>query len=201
MSKRNVLFLAFLFVNLACGNFAFSKIDAPHLTGSNRLDKAVATIQMLPEARALIQNVEQEGSIHIRSSSHSLSDQFGAFWDPEYRRICVSSSNQRNNGKLIGSIIFELHNALISKKLDHLAFLASKNRISRINYIIAVERLEYQNSLNAAKMIEKGIQMGIFPISTRMKTYHSFEEHYRIQQMGGHSGWIGNAYDQLIRNG
>lgn len=200
MKNRKVLFLLLL-INLSFINLGFCKQDTSSNFALKRLSNVVAVIKKLPEARTLIQNVEKEGAVSVYPSSHYLSEQFGAFWDPEYRRICVNSSSYRNDGMLIGSIIFELHNALVAKKLNHLSYLASKNKISRNHYILAVERLEYQNSLNASKMIEKGIKLGLFPVSARLKTYHTFEEHYWIQQMGGHSGWIGSAYDRLVRNG
>jgi hypothetical protein len=154
-------------------------------------------IQKLPEARTLIAAIQREGSLRITSSSASLAQQFGAFWDPDQRVICVNTAPHKTQGDIIGSIIFELHNAFTSSKLDHLDHLASLGHISQEKYVESVEHLEYINSLNASKMAKQGIQLGLFPQDAQLMTYDSFEEHYRMQKIGGHSAWIARTYKQL----
>lgn len=164
---------------------------------SPKLQSCLTAIEMLPEAKKLLDSIQQEGPIRITTSNSSLAKQFGAFWDPDDRVICVNLAFHSSEGKLIGSILFELHNASINSKLEHLDFLAYKKKINRDHYVESVERLEYQNSKNAAALAEKGVQLGIFPSSARLPTYRNFEEHFRMQQEGGHSSQIAHNYDQL----
>lgn len=163
------------------------------------LRKYLTKIQKLPEARQLISNVEREGSIRIKLNNHHLSETFGAFWDMYNRTICISDSSKNSEGDVIGSIIFELHNALANSKIEYYDNLATRRRISRENYVQAIERIEYENSKKAAAIVDKGIQLGIFPASARLNTYRNFEEHYYYQKKGGHSAWIGKSYDAYAR--
>lgn len=156
-------------------------------------------IEKVPEARTLINEVRKEGSIHIKTSEMALAKQFGACYDTENRIIYVNIAAHRTEGALIGSILFELHNALVNSKLDALDRLALAGKIDKENYVKQVEYLEYQNSIKASKIAEKGIKMGVFPKDAQMFTYPNFEEHYRMQKVGGHSAWIAKSYDLLKR--
>lgn len=167
---------------------------------SPQLRQSLIQIQKLPEGRELISKVQKEGQIRVLVNNVT-SEQFGAFWDPDNRNIYVTLSGSREDGSLIGSILFELHNALISSKLDYYDSLAQSGRISREDYVESVERLEYHNSLSTAKIAESGIKAGLFPRGARLPTYPTFEEHYRIQKMGGHSAWIARNYDMMSPRG
>jgi len=162
-----------------------------------QLQSCFKTIQKLPEVKRLIEDIQKEGSIGIAINNHPLSQQFGAFWDPDRRMIFVSPSTHNSEGQTIGSILFELQNAFVSSKINHLDSLASQGKIDKEKYVEAMERLEYHNSKNASKLAEKGIKLGIFPAAARLHTYRDFEEHYRIQKMAGHSAWIAKNYDSL----
>lgn len=165
-----------------------------------KLENCLKKIQKLPEARSLMSKIQQEGAISFAISDHSLSQQFGAFWDVDNRIIFVNPSWHQLDGELIGSIIFEMHNASVSSKLEHLDQLASTRQIDKEFYVESVERIEYVNSKNAAAMVEKGIAAGLFPESARLMTYKNFDEHYFYQKKGGHSAWIAKTYDQLYVN-
>lgn len=162
-----------------------------------QLQQTLLTIQKLPEARSLIETIQKEGPIKLAVGSMSVAQQFGACWDPDHRTIFINHTSYRSQGEMIGSVLFELQNALISSKLNHLDFLASQGKISKDAYVESVERLEYQNSLNAANLAKKGIQMEIYPYDSLLPTYSSFEEHFRIQKIGGHSAWIANTYNSI----
>jgi hypothetical protein len=163
------------------------------------LRPVLSKIQQIPEARALIGKIEAEGSIQIKYSTHAMPEQFGACWDYE-NRIIYLSRKEKDEGNLIGSVIFELHNASVNAQLNRLDRLAEEGKISRNDYIRSVEHLEYLNSKNASSIADKGIKAGLFPGSARLNTYDSFEEHYRVQQKYGHSEWIGKNFDQIVNN-
>lgn len=172
-----------------------SRSQSNSVTCAPQLRHCLAAIEKLPEARQLIADVQREGAIRITVNNNTLSNQFGAFWDQDHRLICVSLP--ASDGELIASIIFELHNAAANSKLEHFDYLATTGNIDKESYVRSVEHLEYENSLKASKIATKGIQLGIFPASAHLPTYSNFEEHYRIQKMGGHSAWIAKNYDQL----
>lgn len=167
---------------------------------SSELKGCLKKIHRLPEARKLIAAIQKEGPFKVVvNNNHHLSQKFGAFWDPCQRVITVNYNHHLSEGSLIGSIIFELHNASINSKLRHLDSLAIQGKIDCATYVEGVERLEYQNSLNASALTKKGIQKGIFPKSAFLPTYHTFEEHFRIQKEAGHSAFIAGTFKSLRR--
>jgi hypothetical protein len=171
--------------------------NSASLLCSPELQNVVATIQQLPEARKLIATIQEEGPISIVVNTTSTLRQFGAFWDPDRRIIAVNVTSDSSQGTLIGSILFELQNAFVNAKLNHLHDLASEGKIEKEKYVRAIEFLEYKNSLKASKLSEKGVKLGIFPVEARLPTYRNFKEHYRFQKLGGHSAWLEQNYNQI----
>lgn len=165
---------------------------------SSQLNEIMITIQKLPEAKKLIADVQKEGAIRvIFNRDVAVCQQFGACWDPDHRVILVNMVKKSSKGEIIGSILFELQNALVNSKFLYYNDLATQGKIGKENYVQAIEYLEYQNSLRASKLAEQGIQSGIFPISARLPTYPSFKDHFFAQKTGGHTDWIAHNYYQL----
>ena len=164
-----------------------------------QLQKSLNAILKIPEARTLIHSIQKEGPIQIVADSTSLSKQFGAYWDPDNRIICIDLSANRTEGAKIGSLLFELHNASVNSKIFHLNMLAYRRKINKQNYIQSMEHLEYINSINTAKIADKGIKMGVIPKDSRLSIYSSFEEHFRVQRMSGHSDSMGRMYDLCLQ--
>ena len=162
------------------------------------LQHILATIQKVPQARTLISNVLKEGPIRITINTH-LPKEFGAYWEGNQRIIVVNYNNPES--ELIDSIIFELHNALANTQLNHFDYLASSGQMTRNQYIESIERLEYSNAHLSKKIMERGVQMGVFPKNARLQLCATFEEHFRIQKKYGHSEWIGKNYDDLVPRG
>lgn len=173
--------------------------SANHLDCSPELHGCLRKILSLPEAEKLVQEIQKEGPIRIRASNHGISDQFGAFWDVD-RRIINVNTYQRSEGEIIGSIIFELHNASVNSKLNHFDHLAETGRISRERYVEEIEYLEYVNSKRASAIATEGIKRGIFPRSAHLPTYRDFDEHFHYQKVGGHSAIIAKNYEMLSRS-
>lgn len=165
--------------------------------GLERLKQCMMKMQVVPGVRKLMTEIEKQGPIHVTMDDRPLSQQFGAFWDADRRAICVNISGHRSNGALIGSILFEMHNALSDSRYQELDELAAAGRIDKATYVEEMEREEYRNSLAAAVLAQEGIDMGIFPREARLPTYSSFEEHFRMQQIGGHSLWFARNFDQV----
>lgn len=165
-----------------------------------QLQDSFNTMLKLSEIRDLISTIQKEGNIQITVRNTELSEQFGAFWDMDNRIICIAMSPNASKGRIIGSILFELHNALANKQLNELDELAAQKKISKDAYVEGVERIEYHNSLKAAVITTKGVELGLFPHDAQLHTYSSFEEHYRIQQWAGHSAWIGKTYEDIVKH-
>ena len=81
--------------------------------------------------------------------------------------------------------------------MDHIDHLASSRQIGKEQYVRAMEHLEFQNSKNASKLVEEGIQQGLFPVTARLHTYRDFDEHYYYQKISGHSSWFARVYDEM----
>lgn len=181
--------LSFLFL-FSAYSFATEVRCAPEL--KYYYDK----IMQVPEAQTLVQNILKEGSIEIVADKRGIAS-FGALWDIDNRRIVINKEHGRTEGRIICSIIFELHNAAVSSKYDQLDALAEARKIDKESYVESVERLEFKNSHDCARIADRGIAMGVFPKEVRRTTYPTFEEHYHWQKYGGHSDWIANTYMQL----
>jgi hypothetical protein len=165
-----------------------------------QLQKYFNTLQKLPEVKELMTTIQKDGPVRIAPSNRFLAQEFGAFWDPDNRIISVSLDSNTSEGEIISAILFEMHNASVNSKLNHLDELAMDGKISKESYVRGIENLEYINSKNAAKIADKGIALGIFPKSTYMMTYNNFEEHYYYQKVGGHSACIAKNYDMLTQS-
>ncbi|MCE5318328.1 MAG: hypothetical protein LLG04_13330 [Parachlamydia sp.] len=197
--KKSMLaiFCILVFGQMQAGHAANLKLH--EVPCDPRLQKCLNKILKLPSARDLIIEIQRQGPIRITVENHALSDQFGAFWDRLNRSIGVHLSSRVSEGQLIGSIIFELHNALADSKMDQLDHQACTGQISREKYVESMEYIEYQNSKKAAAIAEEGIQKGILPPGSRLPTYKDFEEHFYYQKISGHSAWFAQAYDQQRR--
>lgn len=165
------------------------------------LKKYVSRILELPEARELIETVQREGAISVCVSNDPLSRKFRAYWDGEDRIIGINVESHDTEGEIIGSIIFELHNAAAETRLSNVDRLAAAGQINRNIYTESVERIEYENSWKAARVAEKGISKGLFPQSARLRTFNNFEEYYRLQKIGGHSACIAKNFDLFAPRG
>jgi hypothetical protein len=160
------------------------------------LYEAVKAVESLPDAAKLIDEVQAEGPIGIESQYFTESD-FEALWDSENRIIYVNASRNDTLGKEISSILFELHNAKTNKNLRDLFQQAKSGQIDKDSYVKCVERMEHGNALNTSLLIEKGIDQSIFPEDSRWEIFSSFEDHYKIQQIYGHSQWIAERFDSM----
>lgn len=152
----------------------------------------------LPEIRDLVAKVQEEGPINIMTYNNHLSTQFGAFYDLDQRTICVCMTPESTPGDVISSILFELHNAEATSKINYVDHLATSRAIDRNKYVESIEFIEYENSLKASAIAKKGIEQGIFPSDSHLHTYKDFQEHYYYQQKGGHSAAVAKNYDNLF---
>ena len=199
--KYIILFNFFLFCHISLGFAANANFHHfKSCQGANhQLQEIITTIQKLPEARQLFATIQREGPIQIIfDKDNDICREFGACWDPDHRVICVSTDSGRSKGDLIGSLLFELQNALVNSKIRYYDDLASKGNIGKEDYVRSIEYLEYQNSKKAAYIAERGIQQGLFPIQARLSTYDNFEEHYHYQKIGGHSACIARNYQNIV---
>lgn len=177
-------------------NTSLQAIQIPQ--NSPKAKKAFETIQKLPEVRELIATIEQQGQVRIdvRDLPH---EEFDAYWEGTERLIRINESRNEQFGIFICSLLFELHNARSNNEIGRLGDMAFNGHLSKDQYVEAVERLEYQNALQTSALLEKGVSLQIFPEDARWLLYNNFEDHYKAQQILGHSGWIANQYDSMGR--
>ena len=185
-----------LFFCILIVNIPLQAIQIPQ--HSHKAKKAFETIQKLPEVRQLIAAIEQEGEVRVdvRDLPH---EEFDAYWEGTERLIRINESRNEQFGIFICSLLFELHNARSNNEILRLGNMAFNGQLSKDQYVEKVEHLEYQNALQTSALLEKGISLKIFPEDARWLLYSSFEDHYKAQQILGHSGWIANQYDSMGR--
>lgn len=164
------------------------------------LNKAVSSIEKLSDVRPLLEKVARQGKIKIEIE-HMPTETFEAFWDGNRRVITINSPDKRTPGSVICSILFELHNASTDQVLSTLVSKASSGIISKDEYVESVERMEHSNAVNTCALLDKGIQQGIFPVEASWYVYPNFDDHYKVQQLAGHSEWLANSYNVLNPNG
>ncbi len=93
-----------------------------------------------------------------------------------------------------------MHNALSNREFQKLDELASNRQIDRGSYVRKMEYLEFKNILIKPQRWRKRVLSKAFFLEMpRLYTYPTFEEHFRMQQIGGHSDWIAKNYDQARR--
>lgn len=181
-------YLIFLF--LLCGPlFAYP-------TCSPELNHPLHLLYHLDESRQIISKVEAEAPIRVYLTNLGKKGS-NAMWDPNRRSILLNSAKKRTAGINVRSILFELHNALSNKKFNYYNRLARAGKISKAAYVETIERIEYQNALQTVALLNKGIQLNIFPKDAVWNIAPNFEEHFQIQKKAGHSQFITYNYDNL----
>jgi hypothetical protein len=188
---KNLIIFTFLML------FDSLSLHAIHISqNSPHVKQAFHLIQNLPEARQLIQSIEKEGSVKIEILNLPQ-ESFDAFWDGGRRTIRVNAGKNEKLGVLICSILFELHNASTNQQLKKMTTLAANGMISKDQYVESIERMEHENAIKTCALLNKGISINLFPPEAYWPILPDFEDHYKIQQIHGHSAWIAAQYDSI----
>ncbi len=176
----------------------FSAPPKGKLNVDSKLSQYIKTIQAFPEGQKLISNILTEGQLNIQVANNEVARNFKACWNQDSRTILICLSTNPPKGEVIASILFELHNASVTSKMDNLDQMAQCGRISKPDYVRSFEHLEYLNSINTANITKIGIEKGIFPKNALLPTYKNFEEHFYYQKISGHSDVIARNYEILM---
>lgn len=164
---------------------------------THQLAAPIRQLYQFDQTQQLLKRVEAQGAVSIKTTTFGANAS-NAAWFPEERTIYLNVSKSRTQGSMICSIVFELHNALSDNQFTKCDQLARTGKINKAQYIEAIERIEYNNALQASRMLENGVRKGVFPSDSLWPIASTFEEHFRIQKMAGHSSVIGQLYDDLI---
>lgn len=190
--------LSYLFFNLLfLASLNANQTSVP-ITCDFQLQQSLQSILKIPEAKALVEEIAKEGPIRIMAGNHAVSKQFGAFWDPDRRIICIHLPSKVSQHEVIKSLLFELQNASSNSKIHQINQLARQGKIDKAYYIKSMEYLEYINSKKAAKMALAGIKIGAIPRGCVLPTYPTFQEHFAAQQQSGHSACFARNYDRCL---
>jgi hypothetical protein len=168
------------------------------LNVDSKLVQYVNTIQTLQEGNKLISNILVEGPLSIKVAQNDVARTFKACWDQDNRIIYICLATNPPRGEIIASILFELHNASVTSKMDNLDQMAQFGKITKQDYVRSFEYLEYLNSINTANLAKIGIEKGIFPKNALLSTYKDFDEHFYYQRISGHSDVIARNYEILM---
>jgi len=195
----NIIILILTIFSTTFGVFSQPEVGQPgnyHAKERIDLQQAIEAIKSHPESAHLLATVEEEGPIFFELIDIEGFD-FGAMWDASERRIAVNARRCKNQGELISSLIFELHNAKTNRHLMHLSTEAAQGNLGKNEYVYGVEKMEHGNALETGQLLENGVKEKRFPPTARWSVLKDFDEHYAFQQATGHSQWIAANYDMM----
>lgn len=181
------------YIVLAGITFSFKISSLEILSSNDTLKKAIQTLENLHEFQDLVKTVERDGPIRIQMEDLENAS-FDAYWESHTRKIQVNLSRNKDFGTLVASILFELHNAKTDKHFNSLYKMAMNGQISKEAYVENVERMEHGNALSTSNLLEKGIQLGIFPKTASWPILRDFDDHYKLQQIRKHSHFLADNY-------
>ncbi len=161
-----------------------------------KLCKPLHALYQVEETKQIILKAESEGPIRVRLVPLGPKGS-NAMWIPSKRSIYLNSSIPRSEGVAIRSILFELHNSLSNSQFDYYNGLVQAGKISKAAYVETIERIEHQNALQTAALLERGIRNNQFPLTARWNVLHNFETHFQLQKKAGHSQFIAYNYDTM----
>ena len=176
-------------------------LTQPQVRCHPRLFRFLKAIQALDEGKQLLDKILAEGTITIQLADNYVTNQFAACWSCENRTIVIGLAASPSEGEILSSLIFELHNALMTSHLDEIDLKAMQGKTDREKYVRAVELIEYGNSIAASNIAKAGVERGLFPTNTYLHVYNDFDEYFYYQKLSGHSDIIGKNYDMLGRHG
>lgn len=169
--------------------FLIALFSTPKINCEPELQDALATIEQVNGVDRVFSEVLKDGPISIKRDPQFP---FKAYWDSTSRTIGITPMESP-----FYSLLFELHNASKQKEFDYYDSLARQGKISKKDYILAIEQIEFQNTVQTSALIDQGIQQGLLPKESQTFYSSTWEAHLRDQESGGHSAWIGQIYDAL----
>lgn len=192
--KHLLTFVLFLF------SFSISPLFAGFLSTPNELKKAVDAIESFSEGKEFLNYCQSNGKIDLKWKNLGT-NQSTACWIGHERVIILNASREFTEGRKISSILFELNNAITHNEFIHLNKLAFENKITKNEFVRTVEMLEYKNVLKTRQLLEKGVELGIFPSDCLIPIAPNFEEHFKVQISSGHCEAIAKQYEQISAEG
>lgn len=158
------------------------------------LQQAMGSLSAFPRTQPLVQIMEQEGvAVGWAAMAHCT-----AMWNGGSRTILLNSSYAWSEGQKIVSILMEMHNARSNSALAKVDRLAWQGRLSKWEYVEAIERIEHANALQTSTLLKEGVAQGYFPPDARYRIYPQFQDHYALQRKSGHSSLIAQRYNDLV---
>jgi len=160
--------------------------------------KTVTLFYHFPEAKSLAYEACTIcGPIYV--DYKILPNQFDALWDAQTHTITINANAQPSEGSRICSLMFELHNAKSTPKLQAVNDLAYARQINQRQYVEMIERIEHQNALSTSRFLQQAIALGHYPQEAAWPIEPNFNKHFAIQRKMGHSAWLARQYHYTIK--
>lgn len=154
-------------------------------------------LEKLPEAHHLLYYVQEVVPLKVIAANQSLPSNSRTFFDADRHILYVNFMNAKFEGEIIGALLLELHQILMNPAFEQLEKQAAEGKIDKKGYIEAVMQIEYQNAVKASRMVDRGIQWGIFPNSARLPYYRDLDDYLLQQKINGHSIRLTSAFDRM----
>ncbi len=190
MKYFSLIILSFLNLYSSLG-FARPFVSIPE-----GMQKETTLLLQFPETNAILNKLQANGPLNLRWIPLGNRG-FNAFWSQDQRLIGLNGSISWTTGKKLFSLLFEMHNAMADDQLAALDRLALRKEISKNDYVIAVEEIEYQNVIKTSQLLKRGVNLGYFPRDIEIPVYPNLKEHLQLQRNCGHSKVISQMYDDL----
>ncbi len=179
---------------IPCVIFSFN-----YTTSSNHeqisVQNALEMVLALPETAALWKEIQSEGPVRVIAVSSPF--QFEAVWEGEARVILVNLGMARSKASIISSILFEMQNAKGNRKLTSLYSAARWNQMSLDQFATEIEQFEYENLINAERLLKQGQGRGIYPRECFLPHFVNFSDYLHTQEITGHTAYHRDTYKAL----
>lgn len=175
--------------------FIFIYSIAHSLKAPTALKDPVSALLNFPESERFINSVEKQGPIKIVYAPFPEKN-LTALWEADTRTIYINKALPYSKGRILSSILFEMHNAASTQELERLYNLAFAGQITKEEFVRQIEMMEHRNGIMAKNLLLRGIYQGYFPENCQLHYFDSFEDYYAIQQVFGHSQWIADRFDE-----
>jgi len=146
-------------------------------------------------AASLVQKAQLSvPDLQIALGEQLRNTQVPASWDPSRKTIFLSPL-LKTLEDMAAALIFELVNVSADNRFRRLDESAKENLLTKSEYVEAVEYEEFQTAKKTEELVHT-----LFPKRPKPLRLSQFADHYRYQQLCGHSARIAKQYDRLNKS-
>jgi RHS repeat-associated protein len=175
--------------------FVAKRLDPNH----KNVDEAFGAFLKSAEARELYYKIKGDlgGKLDILAGV----DKFGGNWTPPCTITIDPNAKVNDNiDHMVGTILFEVLNANMREAFRKVNKAAKEGNLSRADYIIATEKIEYDNAQIHHLLAGRAVAAGEWGKDADIYTNDgTFEDSLKVQIAAGHLKEYGDEWDRLFK--